>query len=157
VTSGSGSTERVFRLPASTYLVVLFLFFGTIPLAFTRSAFTFDARGGEQGAPLVVGWHTLFLLLPVAIALFIRRTATFVDGDGIRVRAVLGSRQLPWPEIRGLAVSGRSVYAVLADGSVRLPCVRQADLSAVARASAGRLPPIADPKPKFAPQRRRRR
>jgi hypothetical protein len=137
--------------------VVLFLLFGSMPLAFTSSGFSFNAKGGEQGAPLVVGWHTLLLVIPAVIALFIRRTATFVDSDGIRVRAVLGSRRLPWPEIRGVAVSGRSIYAVLADGSVRLPCVRQSDLGAVSRASEGRLPPIADAKPKFAPQRRRRR
>ncbi|MDT4911618.1 MAG: hypothetical protein QOC66_746 [Pseudonocardiales bacterium] len=157
MTSGSGPAERVFRVPASAYLAVLFVFFGSIPLAFTRSSFTFDAKGGEQGAPLVVGWHTLLLLVPVLAAVFIRRTATFVDADGIRVRAVLGSRRLPWDEVRGLAVSGRSIYAVLADGSVRLPCVRQADLGAVSRASGGRLPPIADPKPKYVPPRRRRR
>jgi hypothetical protein len=157
VTSESGPTERVFRLPASTYLVVLFLFFGTMPLAFTSSGFSFNAKGGEEGAPLVVGWHTLLLAIPVLIAVFIRRTATFVDAEGIRVRALLGSRRLPWPEIRGLAVTGRSIYAVLADGSVRLPCVRQSDLGAVSRASDGRLPPIADPRPKYAPQRRRRR
>jgi phosphatidylserine synthase len=157
VTSGSGPAEQVFRLPASAYLVVLFLLFGAMPLAFTRAGFTFNERGGEQGAPLVVGWHTLILLVPVAIAVFIRRTATFVSADGIRVRAVLGARRLPWAEIRGLAVSGRSVYAVLADGSVRLPCVRQGDLGAVSRASDGRLPALADPVPKSAPQRRRRR
>jgi hypothetical protein len=147
----------VFRLPASAYLVVLFILFGSIPLAFTRSGFSFDAKGGEQGAPLVVGWHTLFVLVPIAVAVFIRRSATFVDEDGIRVRALLGSQQLPWRDIRGLAVSGRSIYAVLADGSVRLPCVRQADLSTIARASGGRLPQMPDPKPKYAPQRRRRR
>jgi hypothetical protein len=46
---------------------------------------------------------------------------------------------------------------VLGDGAVRLPCVRVADLAAVSRASGGHLPEIADPVPKFAPQRRRRR
>jgi hypothetical protein len=148
---------RVFRLPALAYIVVLLLLFGSIPLAFTVSSFHFDAKGGEQGAPPVVGWQTLFLLLPALAAVFIRRTATIVDTGGIRVRALFGSRRLPWDELRGLSVTGTTVYAVLADGSVRLPCVRVADLAEVSRASGGRLPEIADPTPKFAPRRRRRR
>jgi hypothetical protein len=147
----------VFRLPASAYLVVLFLFFGAIPLAFTESSFHFDGKGSEQGAPGVVGWQTLFLLIPVLAAFFIRRNATIVDPTGIRVRALFGSRQLAWDDLRGVSVDGRNVYAVLTEGSVRLPCVRVADLGAVARASGGRLPKIEDPKPRYAPQRRRRR
>jgi Bacterial PH domain len=147
---------RVFRLPAPAYLVVLFLFFGVMPVAFTASAFHFDAKGGEQGAPGVIGWPTLFLLVPVLAAVFIRRSATIVDAAGIRVRALFGSRQLSWDDLRGISVDGRSVYAVLPDGSLRLPCVRVADLGAVSRASGGRLPEIDDPKPKYAPQRRRR-
>jgi hypothetical protein len=59
--------------------------------------------------------------------------------------------------MRGLSITGRSVYAVLESGSVRLPCVRQGDLAAVARASGGRLPEIPEERPKFAPGRRRRR
>jgi hypothetical protein len=69
---------------------------------------------------------------------------------------LLGSRRLGWDELRGLSVSGRSVYAVCVDGAVRLPCVRVADLAAVARASDGRLPAIAEATPKYAPSRRRR-
>jgi hypothetical protein len=49
------------------------------------------------------------------------------------------------------------VLLVLADGAVRLPCVRVADLGAVSRASGGHLPELRDPVPRFAPQRRRRR
>jgi hypothetical protein len=157
VTSGSDGEARVFRLPLSAYLVVLFLFFGAIPLAFTASGFSFDDRSGEQGAPVVIGWQTLLLLVPVVAAVFIRRTATFVDDAGIRVRALLGSRRLAWDELRGLSVQGRSVYAVTFDGAVRLPCVHVTELGTVSRASGGRLPELADPKPKYAPQRRRRR
>ncbi len=65
--------------------------------------------------------------------------------------------QFGWDEVRGLALDGPRVYLVLHDGAVRLPCVRVADLGALSRASGGRLPELADPTPKFAPQRRRRR
>lgn len=140
---------RVFRLPALTYVVVLFLFFGALPLAF--------AGFGSEGAKARISWHTLILAVPIIAAFMVARTATVVTARGIVVRAVFGKRALPWDRIRGLSVTGRGVYAVLADGSVRLPCVRVANLAEVARVSDGRLPEIADAKPKYAPSRRRRR
>ncbi|MGI8760440.1 MAG: PH domain-containing protein [Jatrophihabitantaceae bacterium] len=140
---------RTFRLPRSAYLLVLFLLFCVIPLAL--------AADGSDGAKAIVGPRALLLIIPVAAAFFIARTATVVDDTGIRVRALLGSRLLRWDELRGLSVDARSVYAVCRDGSVRLPCVRVADLAAVAQASAGRLPPVAQAVPKSAPARRRRR
>ena len=139
----------MFRLPPLAYLVVLFLVFGCAPFAFTVH--------GIEGESAAVGPQTLVLLLPILAAVVIARWATIVDGHGVVVRAAFGKRQFPWEEIRGLSVTGTSVYAVLDDGSVRLPCVRVSDLAAVSRASDGRLPEIADPTPKFAPQRRRRR
>ena len=147
--SDAAPPARVFRLPALAYLAVLFLLFGTLPFAFTGRGFE-----AEQAA---VGPQTLVLLIPVLATIFIARWATFVDAEGITVRAAFGRRQLRWDEVRGLALDGPRVYAVLADGSMRLACVRLADLAEVSRASGGHLPPIADPVPKFAPQRRRRR
>ncbi|MBN9620750.1 MAG: PH domain-containing protein [Actinobacteria bacterium] len=157
MSSGRRRIGQVFRLPASAYLIVLFLIFGTVPLAFTESAFNFGDTGGEQGPPPFYGWPMIFLLIPILAAVFIRRTATIVTPAGIRVRAVFGSRRMAWTEVRGLSVNGNSVYAVLADGSVRLPCVRQADLGAVSRASGGYLPEIGEEPAKHAPARRRRR
>jgi hypothetical protein len=88
---------------------------------------------------------------------FIARTATFVGPAGIRVRAAFGSRTLGWDQIRGLSVNGRSVYAVLEDGAVRLPCIRISDLSAISKVSGDRMPKLADPVRKYAPSRRSRR
>ena len=141
VSSESGAAQ-VFRLPRSAYLLLLFLFFGALPVAFTAQNFSFDGQGSAQGAPGVFGWQTTILLIPLLAAVFIARTATFVDADGIRVRALFGSQLLTWS---------------VSDGAVRMPCVHVRDLAAVSRASAGRLPEIAEPRPKFAPQRRRRR
>jgi hypothetical protein len=132
-----------------TYVVVLFLLFCVAPLAFTGH--------GVQGEPAVVGPQTLLLLIPVIGALVIARTATIVRTTGITVRLAFGSRVLPWDEVRGLSVAERSVYAVGRTGSVRLPCVRVADLAEVSKASGGHLPEVAPPTPKFAPSRRRRR
>jgi len=157
--SEPATTARVFRLPRSAYLVVLFLLFGTLPLAFGDSQdHSADdvVRHVHKFAGIAVGWFAIFLVLPLVAALYIWRTATFVDADGVRVRALLGSRRFAWSDVRGLSVSGRSVYAVVAGGGVRLPCVRVNDLAEVARHSGGHVPALPDPKPKFAPARRRR-
>jgi hypothetical protein len=127
-----------------TYFAVLFLVVGCSPVAF--------AVGSGD-----VGPQTLIMIVPVVAAIFIARWATIVDARGITVRAAFGKTRLGWDEIRGLSVDGRSVYAVTPDGSWRLPCVHVANLAELSRASGGRLPAIADPKPKFAPPHRRRR
>lgn len=138
----------VFRLPRSAYLIVLFLSLCVIPLGFTAD--------GTDGAEATIGPRALLVLIPVLAGFYISRTATLVDVDGIRVRALLGTRALPWDRIRGLSVRQTAIYAELGDGAIRLPCVRLVHLAALARASGGRLPAIADAPPKFAPSRRRR-
>ncbi len=130
--------ERVFRLPALAYLAVLFLVFGVTALVM-------------QPVLLV-----LYVLPLIAIA-FIARVATVVDGGGIRVRALFGQRRLAWADVRGLSVGGRNVYAVTTRGTYRLPLVRINDLPEIARLSAGRIPALPDPVPKYAPSGRRRR
>jgi hypothetical protein len=151
------ATPAVFRLPRTTYLVVLFVALGTIPLAFTAAGYGRDNSGRVIGPAGVLGWQILFLVVPVLAAVFIARWATFVDESGIRVRAAFGSRLMSWDEIRGLSIDGNDVYAVLEDGAVRLPCVHVNTLAAVSRAAAGHLPPIANPRAKAAPQRKRAR
>ncbi|WP_375479404.1 PH domain-containing protein [uncultured Jatrophihabitans sp.] len=157
MSSASDATARAFRLSPAAYLVVLFLLFGSAPIAFSNLDLTTNNGGNDNGDPLPVGWQTLVLLAPIAAAVFIARTATFADSTGLRVRAAFGSRRLPWDDIRGLFVRGRSVYAVSDGGALRLPCVHVTELGALSRTSGGRLPELADPKPKHAPQRRRRR
>ncbi len=140
---------RTFRLPAMTWVPVLFLWVGSIPVAF--------AADGSVSAKVTVGYGVLVLLIPAVATLFVFRTGTVVNGAGMLVRAPFGKRVMPWSEVRGLSVTGRAVYAVLNDGAVRLPCVRVSMLSEVARASGGRLPELADPVVKAPPVRRRRR
>jgi hypothetical protein len=137
-----------FRLPPSAYLAVLFLLFCAAPLALT-------ANGGHPGGSIGWTWRVALMLIPVVAAVFIARTATVVSAAGLRVRAAFGARTLSWEEVRGLSVTGRSVYAVLDDGSVRLPCVRTSDLALIASVSDGRLPDIPPPVRKYAPGRRR--
>jgi hypothetical protein len=110
----------------------------------------------DSGAEAILGPRAALLLIPVLAAAFVARTATVVDEAGVIVRAIFGSRLLRWADVRGLAVNGRSVYAVLSDGAVRLPCVHVSDLAAVSAASGGRLPDLPEPTPKPAPGRRHR-
>jgi PH (Pleckstrin Homology) domain-containing protein len=154
-----GQQPVVFRIAPIAYLVVPFLAFGVWPFALYGGGDSgrYFANESAGAGPAKLSPLILLFLLPLVAILYIARTATIVDGHGVRVRALFGSRRLPWQKVRGLAVTGRSVYAVLADGSVRLPCVGVQQLARVARASEGRLPEIAEPTPKFAPQRRRRR
>ena len=130
-------SSRVFRLPRSAYLAVLFLALCVTPLV---------------QHPLAA----ILYVIPVAGAVFIARTATIVNADGIAVRALVGRRVLPWDAVRGLSVTGRNVYAVTDDGAVRLPCVRVSDLAALSGASGGRVPQLPEATPKYAPSRRRR-
>ena len=139
----------VFRLPRSAYLAVLFLALCVSPLALADN---FGEYEGDAGPT----WRLAFFVIPLLAIGFIARTATVVSADSIRVRAVLGSRTMPWSTLEGFSVTGRAIYAVQSDGSVRLPCVRTDDLAAIARVSGGRLPEVRDPVRKFAPSRRRR-
>jgi Bacterial PH domain len=129
--------SRTFRLPRTTYVVVLFLLIGVTPLV-------------RQPALAVV------YVIPVLAIVFIARVATIVDETGITVRALFGTKHLVWTELRGLSITGRNLYAVTRDGAIRLPCVRISDLSAIAAVSGGRLPALPEPVPKYAPSRRRR-
>jgi len=135
------STERtVFRLPRTAYLVVLFLLFGALPFALGG-----DIGSGTNPGIASFGPGLALLLVPIAAAAFIARTATAVDTDGITVRLLFGRRVMTWQQVRGVSVQGSSVYAVLDDGSVRLPCVQLKNLTALSAASGEHLPTLRDP------------
>jgi hypothetical protein len=139
----------IIRVSRASYLVVGFLAVGVAPVALYG--------GAEHPEQARISPLTLLYIVPILVAVFIARTLTMVNSDGIIVRALFGQRALPWDQIKGLSVSGRSVYAVLTDGAVRLPSVRIRDLAAIAVASGGRLPEIPEAIPKYAPSPHRRR
>jgi hypothetical protein len=138
------------------YLGVLFLLLCVIPLAFSGNgqASIIDRHDanvdGVHITPLV-----LLLLIPLFAGLYVARSATIVNEDGVRVRAIFGSRFMPWDSIRGLSAEKRVVYAVVENGAVRLPCVKVSDLWLVSRASGGHLPEIDSPIFKSAPAQKR--
>jgi hypothetical protein len=75
-------------------------------------------------------------LMPLTVAVWAWRAGTDVDGNGLRVRALLGSRFVAWSQVRGLTPGPRRrVYAVLTGGTaLRLSAVSETDLRRVIEA-----------------------
>ena len=117
------SERAVFRIPPLTILGAVLLAVCATPVAF--------------GAP----WFWLVYLLPVAVVVWVLRVRTTVDEEGLTVRRLVGSRRVPWSEIRSLHLRDKGgVRAVLTDGAeLPLPSVRVRDLPQLAAASGGHL------------------
>ncbi|HEX8767414.1 MAG TPA: PH domain-containing protein [Jatrophihabitans sp.] len=84
----------------------------------------------------------LIYLVPLAAAVYVARTATVVDEQGVHARAIFGSRTVGWDELRGLRLDrSGAVYAVdSSGGQLRLPCVRSTKLDELIAAGNGRIP-----------------
>ncbi|HWG98100.1 MAG TPA: PH domain-containing protein [Pilimelia sp.] len=85
-----------------------------------------------------VSWYLALLSLgPVAVAVWAWRSGTDADRLGLRLRAALGQRRIPWSEVAELGPDGRGGAAArLRDGRVvSLPAVRAADLPELVAAS----------------------
>jgi hypothetical protein len=119
------------RTPRTALLAVLVLAVCVLPLA--------------SSAP----WLAVLWVLPVAAAGWVVRAGVDVDRAGLTVRALLGSRRLPWAEVAGLRVTdrGRLTAVLRGGGAVRLPVLRPRHLPLVAAASGGRLPAPEPPRP----------
>ena len=117
------SERAVFRIPPLTILGAVLLAVCATPVAF--------------GAP----WFWLVYLLPVAVVVWVLRVRTTVDEEALTVRRLVGSRRVPWSEIRSLHLRDKGgVRALLTDGAeLPLPSVRVRDLPQLAAASGGRL------------------
>ncbi len=115
--------RTVLKHPALAYLIV---------------AFTALCCTAVVHSPLLA----LVYLLPLTAALYVARTATIVDGEGLHARAILGSRTIGWHELTGLRLDrSGAVYAVdSAGGQLKLPCVRSTQLEELIAAGAGRIP-----------------
>lgn len=109
-----------------------------------NAAITVAAGVASIGAiPLTTTtWFTVPLLaIPIAIAVWSWRAGTDATVNGVQVRALFGSRFLPWPKIDALVVGGRDrVYAHTSAGSVvRLTAVSANDLPKLVEASGEQL------------------
>ncbi|WP_213454186.1 PH domain-containing protein [Rhizomonospora bruguierae] len=106
------------------------------------------------GLPLIsTAWYTApVLLVPLAVVVWVLRSGTVADATGLRVRALLGERFVPWTEVEELAVERRRRVVAVLHGhrSVWLSAVRPAHLPAII-AVAGGTPPPAPPSPEQPP------
>ncbi|MET8150768.1 PH domain-containing protein [Actinoplanes sp. NPDC005259] len=119
------SRKPVLRVRKSGALIVaaLIALVGTLPFAGAR----------WQLAPI--------LLIPLAVLVWAVRAGTDVDAEGLRVRALFGTTDIPWSRVAELAPDDRRrVSALLTDGKViRLTGVTSANLPAVIAAGGQRL------------------
>lgn len=108
-----------FRLNAAAAVAAAIAVIGAIPLATYR-------------------WYLApAALIPAVISVWAWRSGTDADSGGVVVRALLGSRRVPWSSIEALAADERGqVYARLSgSSSLRLPAVTAADLPRLVAAS----------------------
>jgi hypothetical protein len=113
----------VFRVPGTAVL-------GALLLAVCATPFAFAAPG-----------LAAIYAVPVGMVVWVLRTRTIADAEGLVVRRIFGRRAMPWESLKGLRMTRRAeVRAVLTDGSeVPLPSVRTRHLPALALVSGGRL------------------
>ncbi|HET6212875.1 MAG TPA: PH domain-containing protein [Micromonosporaceae bacterium] len=92
-----------------------------------------------SGVPLATAAPYLWmvLLVPLAVAVWAWRSGTDADASGLRVRALIGDRRLPWSQVDAIVPTARGRVAVrLVDGgSVALTAVTAADLPRLIAAS----------------------
>jgi hypothetical protein len=93
--------------------------------------------------PLVAAtpWALPVLLVPLVLALWVRRVGVDVDDDGITVRSLLAERHARWSELAGIRVADRGALRLVttARTEVRLPVLRARDLPRLAALSDGRI------------------
>lgn len=116
--------KAIFTTPRTALLAIAFLVLCMTPAAL-----------GE------VPWLAILYVVPLALLVFVLRTRTVADENGLTVRTMLGRRELPWSALKGLALTDNAkVRAVLTDGSqITLPTVRTRHLPVLSVVSAGRL------------------
>jgi PH (Pleckstrin Homology) domain-containing protein len=121
-------TRARFRHNVSISLAGLVAFLGAIPVA---------TGGFGDGTPPPWAYPLLLLLLiPLAVAVWGWRAGTDADTEGLRLRALVGSRRIGWGEVDAFVPAGRRVVARLTDGKTyTLPAVAPADLSRLVAAS----------------------
>lgn len=117
-----------FRHSSAIAIAGLVAFFGAVPVA-------------------TYHWYlTPILLVPLAVLVWGWRAGTDADARGVSVRALLGTRRLPWSRITALVPAGQRVVAVLDGGvSVPLPAVGPADLPKLVAASGAAMGSGAEP------------
>ena len=119
--------KAVFRVPRTAFMAIALLTVCVTPVAL--------------GDIPYLQWLYVF---PIALAVYVIRVRTVATRQGLAVRTVFGHRDLPWPALKGLAITKKArVAAVLRDDTkVPLPTVRTRHLPVLSLVSEGL---VADP------------
>ncbi|MFJ7218384.1 PH domain-containing protein [Amycolatopsis sp. NPDC098790] len=119
--------KAVFRIPRTSFMAIALLTICVTPVAL--------------GDIPYLQWLYIF---PIALAVFVVRTRTVANREGLAIRTMFGHRDLPWSALKGLAITKKSrVLAVLKDDTkVALPTVRTRHLPVLSLVSEGL---VADP------------
>jgi hypothetical protein len=77
------------------------------------------ATAGSLTLPAANVWLLPVVLIPLTVSVWAARAGTDAGPTGLRVRALLGSRRIPWSQVAELAPGERNrVFALLTDGTV---------------------------------------
>src|SRR5690242_370617 len=118
------TTTARLRMSRTALIPVALLFVCVIPLATARL------------------WTLVFLVIPLAAAVFVLRVGVDVSDDGLTVRSAISSRHVPWTQLAGIRIGRRrELWLVTTGGSdIRLPVLRVGDLRRLSDLSGGRIP-----------------
>jgi hypothetical protein len=86
-------------------------------------------------------WTLVFLVVPLAVAVWALRAGVDIDDSAVTVRGAFGARRVPWTHLAGIRIgTRRSLWLVTTEGGeVRLPVLRVGDLPRLAALSGGRI------------------
>jgi len=121
-----------FRYNVSICLAGILAFLGAIPVA--------TVGFGHEDVPAYAYVLLLILLVPLAVAVWGWRAGTDADANGLRIRALISSRRIPWADVAFFGPRRRRVYAQLTDGrAIKLAAVGRADLPRLVAASGQKI------------------
>jgi hypothetical protein len=121
-----------FRYNISICIAGILTFIGAIPVA--------TVGFGHGDIPAYAYPLPAILLIPLAVAIWGWRAGTDADAQGLRVRALVGSRRIPWADVAALLPQSRRVYVRTTDGrTFRLAAVTPDDLPKLIAASGQSL------------------
>jgi len=118
------TTTARLRMSRTSLIPVVLLLVCVIPLATARP------------------WTLVFLVIPLAAALYVLRVGVDVTDEGLTVRSALSARRVRWSELAGIRIGRRrDLWLVTSGGTeVRLPVLRVGDLGRLSELSGGRIP-----------------
>jgi hypothetical protein len=126
-----------FRYHSALAVTALLATIGATPLLYEGTLGIAQVSDGAGGTAVAKSFLVLVPLVPLAIALWAWRAGTDANEYGIRVRALLGRKIVPWTEVTALVPDqrGRAVATLRNGNAVHLTAVKPTDLPKLVAAS----------------------